>query len=76
MAHAIAEHLKRHERTLVLHVNGTFHSEERMGVPEHVGRYRPKARALVVTIVPRADFDAREMSKLGDFIVLTRPGAR
>ena len=75
MAYALAEHLKRRERALVLHVNGTFHSEERMGVPEHVGRYRPKARALVVTAVPHADFDAREMSKLGDFIVLTRPAA-
>ncbi|HEX7175938.1 MAG TPA: ChaN family lipoprotein [Pyrinomonadaceae bacterium] len=76
MAHAIVEHLKRRERALVVHVNGTFHSEERLGVPEHVSRYRPKARTLVVTAVARADFDAREMSKLGDFIVLTRPAAR
>jgi uncharacterized iron-regulated protein len=73
MAHAIAEHLKRDARPLVLHFNGTFHSEERLGVPEHVGRYRQKARTLVVTAVPRADFVAGEMSKLGDFIVLTRP---
>jgi hypothetical protein len=75
MAHAIAEHLKQSSRALVVHVNGTFHSEERMGVPEHVSRYRPKARALVVTAVARADFDARQLSKLGDFIVLTPPAA-
>ena len=75
MAYALAEHLKRRERALIIHMNGTFHSEERMGVPEHVSRYSPKARTLFVTAVPRADYDARELSKLGDFIVLTRPAA-
>lgn len=74
MAYAISEFLKRGRDPLVVQVNGTFHSEGRMGVPEQLAHYRKKARAVVVTIVPdegRAGFDAARMSSLGDFIILT-----
>jgi uncharacterized iron-regulated protein len=74
MAYAISEFLKRGRDPLVVQVNGTFHSEERMGVPEHLAHYRKKARAVVVTIVPdanRTGFDAASMSALGDFVILT-----
>jgi uncharacterized iron-regulated protein len=78
MAYAISEYLKRGRDPLVVQVNGTFHSEERMGVPEHLAHYRKKARAVVVTIVPdagRTGFDAASMATLGDFIILTTPGS-
>jgi uncharacterized iron-regulated protein len=78
MAYAISEFLKRGRDPLVVQVNGTFHSEERMGVPEHLAHYRKKARAVVVTIVPdagRTGFDAASMSALGDFIILTDPAS-
>lgn len=74
MAYAISEFLKRGGGPLVIQVNGTFHSEGRMGVPEQLAHYRKKARAVVVTIVPgegRAGFDAASMAGLGDFIILT-----
>lgn len=74
MAYAISEFLKRGGDPLVVQVNGTFHSEERMGVPEQLAHYRGKARAVVVTIVPDGDrtgFVAATMSSLGDFIILT-----
>jgi uncharacterized iron-regulated protein len=76
MAYAIAEYLKRGRDPLVVQVNGTFHSEERMGVPEQLARYRPKARAVVVTIVSDndfPDFDAARMGRLGDFVIITDP---
>jgi uncharacterized iron-regulated protein len=76
MAYAISEFLKRGGDPLVVQVNGTFHSEGRMGVPEQLAHYRKKARAVVVTIVPveaRTGFDAASMSALGDFIILTEP---
>jgi uncharacterized iron-regulated protein len=76
MAYAISEFLKRGRDPLVVQVNGTFHSEGRMGVPEQLAHYRKKARAVVVTIVSdesRAGFDAASMSALGDFIILTEP---
>jgi hypothetical protein len=73
MAHAVAESLKRggDRPPLVIHVNGTFHSEEGLGLPEQLKRYRARARALVVTVIPAANFDAGRMGRLGDFVVLT-----
>ena len=76
MAYRIAEFLKRGRDPLVFHVNGTFHSEERLGVPELLARYRPKARAVVVTVVPDEgfpDFDAGRLGRLGDFVIITDP---
>ena len=71
MAHAISERLKKDSHALVLHYNGKFHSEERMGVPEQLAHYRKKARVLVVTLMPGDAFDAASMAKLGDFVVMT-----
>ena len=79
MAHAISEHLKRGRDPLVVQVNGTFHSEERMGVPEQLARYRPKARSVVVTIVPAEtfpNFDAAAHARLGDFVIITDPALK
>ena len=76
MAHAIAEHLKQRSGALVVHVNGKFHSEERLGVPEQLLHYRAKARAVVVTILPGEgfpNFDAARLGPLGDFVILTDP---
>ena len=78
MAYRIAEFLKRGRDPLVVQVNGTFHSEERMGVPEQLARYRAKARAVVVTILPDEgfpDFDAARLGRRGDFIIITDPRA-
>lgn len=76
MAHAITQQLKRQPEALVIHVNGKFHSEERLGVPEQLLHYRSKTRTLVITIVndkSYPDFDATRLGKLGDFIILTDP---
>ena len=78
MAYRIAEFLKRGRDPLVVQVNGTFHSEERMGVPEQLARYRPKARSVVVTVVPDEGFpafDAGRLGRLGDFVIITDPAA-
>ncbi|EKX44334.1 hypothetical protein GUITHDRAFT_139877 [Guillardia theta CCMP2712] len=33
---------------LVIHVTGKFHCEERLGIPEHLHRYAPHAKVMVV----------------------------
>lgn len=76
MAHAIAEHLKSRRDALVVEVNGTFHSEERLGVPDQLKHYSPKSRTVVVTIVSDEGypaFDAERLGKLGDFVIITDP---
>lgn len=74
MAHVISEFLKKNPRALLFHVNGRFHSEGGLGVPEHLKVYRPKTRTLVVTLVPLANLSTagpEEAGKLGDFVIST-----
>lgn len=76
MGYSITEFLKQNPGALVVHVNGKFHSEERLGVAEHILHYRPKARVLVLTIVYGEgfpDFNVERLGGLGDFVILTDP---
>lgn len=74
MAHAIAGQLKRQKHALVLHVNGSFHSESHLGTPEQLHTYNSHARILVITILPAragAAPDAQQLVGLGDFVFVT-----
>jgi len=74
MADAVAEFLKENKKPLVIHLNGSFHSESRLGTVEHLLKYRPKTRVLVVTIRYENDFNNFDKAKhtdLGDFVILT-----
>jgi hypothetical protein len=58
----------------VVHLNGGFHSESRLGAVQHLARYNPRARALVVTLKPEANFtnfDKTKHENTGDFVILT-----
>lgn len=74
MAYSVARSLKKNKRSLVVHLNGGFHTENRLGTVEHFLRYRKKAKALVVTIKYVDDFKnfnkARD-TDVGDFVILT-----
>lgn len=79
MAYSIAEHLLRDPSALVLHVDGKFHSDEKLGVPYHLARYRPGTRVLVVSVVSGEgfpQFDAQKLGVLGDFVILTDPSLK
>ena len=74
MAYWIAEALKGTSEPLVLHLNGSFHTEGRLGTPEHLERYVKGVRYLVVTIRYEDEFrcfDPEKHGELGDFVVLT-----
>ena len=65
MAWSIVEALDAHPGAIVIHVNGSFHSNNGWGIPEHVAHYHPEARMLTVRIVneiPESSYD--------DFIVV------
>lgn len=72
MAHAIAQSLKKNPRSMVVHLNGYFHTEDRLGTVEHLLAYRPKAKAVVVTIRPVDDIKKFEHADAGDFVIQTR----
>ncbi len=77
MADAVAGALDAHPGALVVHLNGTFHSEGGLGVPEHLARLRPGTRVLVVTMKPSASFpdlDPESFRTGGTgFVVVTDP---
>lgn len=59
---------------LVIHANGSFHSDYHYGTAARAKRRLPGARIAVVTFVPVADLDkidGKANRKLGDFIVFT-----
>lgn len=74
MAFWVSENLKKNKNALVVHLNGGFHTESRLGTVEHLLKYSPKARALVVTMRYEDDFqnfDKTKHTDLGDFVILT-----
>lgn len=76
MAFSIAEYLQRAKKKnpLVVHLNGGFHTENRLGTPEHLLKYSPKTRFLVVTMRYEenfTNFDKTKHANLGDFVILT-----
>ncbi len=77
MGWALASFLDGHPGYLAVHLNGTFHSEGGLGVPEHLARYRPGTRVLVVTARPDAAFPALDPAAFrgteGGFFVVTAP---
>jgi len=58
----------------VVHINGSFHSDEGLGAVERLVRRAPNARTLVVSIAPGAAPPPSRVA-LGDFVVWT-PGSR
>lgn len=74
MADSMAKYLKQNKNALIVQLNGSFHSADRLGTVEHLLRYRPKAKVLVVTMRYEDDFqsfDKAKDTKIGDFIILT-----
>jgi uncharacterized iron-regulated protein len=62
------------ENGLIVHLNGTFHTENRLGTVEHLLKYKPDAKVLVVTMRYENDFtnfDKTKHTDLGDFVILT-----
>ncbi|PAP75248.1 ChaN family lipoprotein [Rubrivirga marina] len=73
MAWRIAETLDARPGALVVHVNGSFHSDDRLGIPEHLARLAPEARTLVVTMRRETGPEDAEVGA-NDFVILTSAG--
>lgn len=79
MAHSVAESLKKNKGSLVVHLNGGFHTEMRLGTVEHFLKYRRNGKAVVVTMRYEDDFrkfDAAKHTDVGDFVILTERQAK
>ncbi|HEY7546553.1 MAG TPA: ChaN family lipoprotein, partial [Blastocatellia bacterium] len=74
MAESVAAAGTAEPRPLIVHFNGAFHSDYRLGTAARAKKRLPKSRIQVVSIVPVDDLDnlkTDDYRKRGDFIVFT-----
>jgi uncharacterized iron-regulated protein len=76
MGESIAKALsKAGTRAILLHVNGAFHSDYRLGTVDRAQRRRPDAKSLVITAVPVPDpMTGNPSTHAGkaDYLIFTR----
>ena len=75
MAYSLNEELTHTKKSLLIHLNGFFHSQSGVGVPEHLMHYRPDTRIMTITMIQSAKFPEFDASfeEYGDFIIITEP---
>jgi uncharacterized iron-regulated protein len=78
MAESIADQIKPQtdgqQNPMVVHFNGSFHSDYRFGVAARTSRRLPKSRIKVVTVVPVDNLDSinvGEYGKRADYVVFS-----
>lgn len=72
MAYSIAEHMLKNPASRVVHIVGSFHVRNATGIPEHLERYRPGTKTLIVVVESAEDPEAflEEHHGLGDIVIL------
>ena len=78
MAWSIASYAKHkaNKGKKIMHVNGRFHSDERMAIFTQLASYAPKLRTLVISCGPSDAFLApnwEELRIMGDYVIITDP---
>ncbi len=74
IANAFAQQTGGQSGPLVIHFNGAFHSDYRLGTASRVVRRLPKSKVKVISVVPIENFDninVDEYRKRSDYIVFT-----
>jgi len=76
MAFSISEGLKKKKGAKIIHLNGRFHSDEKLGVYTHLKKYAPRSRILVISSLSDERFlnlPLSEISHLGDYVLVSDP---
>lgn len=79
MAWRISRLAKQHPKKLILHLNGRFHTDEKLGTYAQLKRYAPKLRSMNISSFSHESFAAPqwdEWQNLGDFIIITDPSVK
>ena len=73
MAWSIASHLRANPGRRVMNINGSFHTDYSLGIPEHLERYFPGLKTTTISIVPSQQFPEfnEAIKNLADFIIIT-----
>jgi len=73
MGWSVASFLKTHPGFMVFHINGGFHSEEKLGAVAQLKKYLPNASIKNIAAYASEDFanpNWNVLSKMGDFIIV------
>jgi uncharacterized iron-regulated protein len=76
MGYSIAQFYKAHEGFKIFQVNGSFHSEEKLGIVAQLQKYAPGVKVINIQAYADDSFsnpDWSKFAKLGDYIILTDP---
>jgi uncharacterized iron-regulated protein len=73
MAWSIASYLRANPEDRVININGSFHTDYSLGIPEHLDKYLPGLETMTISIVPSQQFPEfdESMKNLADFIIVT-----
>lgn len=76
MGWSIARYFKKNRGSKIFQVNGSFHSEEKLGTVAQLTKYAPKIRVLnIANLDDEENFDHPDWNKyqkLGDYLLITR----
>ena len=76
MAWSISKFINANKGIKVFHINGRFHSDEKLGTLAKLHQYSPKIKILNISAFSDQDFekpDWTKFSNLGDYIIITDP---
>lgn len=76
MGWSMANFYKQHAGFKILHLNGNFHSEEKLGAAAQLKQYAPNVKILNIALYSDDNFnkpDWKALAKNVDYIILTDP---
>ncbi len=76
MAWSMASYFKKHKHKKIFHINGRFHSDEKLGALAQLKKYSPRLKIINISCFYDDSFINPEWDKfesLGDYIILTDP---
>lgn len=76
MAWTIARFAKSTPQAKIFHINGRFHSDERLGVVAQLKKYAAQLRVVTISCFTSAHDEAPDWTKvkqLADYIIITKP---
>ncbi|MGB4399414.1 MAG: ChaN family lipoprotein [Daejeonella sp.] len=79
MAGSIFNYKRKHKNKKIFHINGRFHSDEKLGTYARLKKLSPKLRTLNISCFYDESFKNPDWSKfvgLGDYVIVTDAGVK
>lgn len=74
MAYSIGQYYMNNPQVSIVHFNGAFHSDHRMGVVDHLQRDHKDMQVITISVIPSTDypnFNPEKIENIADFAIIT-----